>query len=91
MIKAFFNHLTDEIKEHWQDYLVLALGLSGGLAVFVFAGQNQQRSLIVFFITAFYFLWGIIHHTLERDLHFRVVLEYLLISLLGLVVFFSLC
>jgi len=91
MIKVFLNHLIDEVKEHWWGYLVLILGLLGGLVAFIlFSGQAQKRNLAVLFLTVFYFLWGIIHHTLKKDLHFKVILEYLLISLLGLVVFFSL-
>lgn len=33
-----------------------------------------------------YFLWGVIHHLYEKNLTFRIVLEYFLVSALGIVV-----
>jgi len=91
MFRSFPRHLIKEFKEYWRDYLVLLLGLLGGLTAFVFfSSQNVKQLLVVFGLVLFYFSWGIVHHTLKKDLHFKVVLEYLLVSLLGLVVFFSL-
>lgn len=91
MIRFFPHHLTEEFDEYWLDYLILVLGLLGGLGVFVFfSGQSVKQVAIVFSLAFFYFLWGVVHHYLKKDLHFKVVLEYFLISLLGLMVFLSL-
>lgn len=91
MIKSFPGHLLDEAKEHQRDYVVLVLGLLAGLGAFIwFSGQSIKQLAVVFMLAVFYFVWGVIHHYLKKDLYFKVVLEYLLISLLGLVVFFSL-
>ena len=36
-----------------------------------------------------YLVWGIIHHWHKKDLHLKVVLEYLGIAVLGLAVVFG--
>lgn len=91
MIRSFHHHLLEEAKEHNLDYLVLVLGLLGGLGIFVyFSGQQTVQVAVVFLLALFYFFWGICHHVFKKDLHLKVVLEYLVISVLGLVVFFSL-
>ena len=91
MLKSVPRHLLEEVKEHKLDYLVLVFGLLIGLGFFVyFSGQQAVQTAAVFLLALFYFFWGIIHHAFKKDLHFKVILEYLLISLLGLVVFLSL-
>lgn len=36
-----------------------------------------------------YLVWGIIHHWHKKDLHLKVVLEYLGIAVLGLAIVFG--
>jgi len=90
-IKNIPRYFLDEFKEQRADYLILVFGFGGGLAAFFyFSGQDSVKVVIVLALALFYLLWGIIHHASKKDLHLKVILEYLLISLLGLVVFFCL-
>ena len=42
---------------------------------------------IIALLTALLYVgWGIVHHYLDRDLHYKSVVEYVLIALLGLVI-----
>ncbi|MBM3282932.1 hypothetical protein FJY90_01635 [Candidatus Gottesmanbacteria bacterium] len=69
---------------HLSHYLLLVLLLSFGVAtIFNFAGNQEKQFLAAVITSLIYFLWGIIHHRLEGDLHPKVVVEYLLIALLA--------
>jgi len=37
-----------------------------------------------------YVTWGVVHHYVHKDLYLEVVLEYIFVSILGLVLVFSL-
>jgi len=86
MIKA----LKKDIKKHIIQYLVLFLGLSVNFLVFlVFDGQTLVRNIASFTFGGFYFVWGIIHHLILRDLHLKIALEYLLIGMIGTLLLLS--
>lgn len=91
MIKNFHHYLKNEFREYWLDYVILGVVLLMGVGAFrVFSAQTTGGVLVALLLAAFYFFWGIVHHFLKKDLHLQVMLEYLLISLLGLIVFLSL-
>lgn len=72
-------------------YLILFSGLILGLvAFFGFFGLPQLRQEAVFGLCLFYFLWGVFHHLLERDLHFKIVLEYFLVASIACLILLSL-
>ena len=54
----------------------------------VFLLRNIPQVLLMATITfgVLYFLWGIIHHLYEKNLNMRLVLEYVLVTALGIVV-----
>ncbi len=82
------------IKEVWVnkiDYLVLVIGLLTGLTFFFgYLGVPQIEKGAIIGFSVFYFLWGIVHHWHLDELHIKIVLEYLLISLFGAVILLSL-
>ena len=41
-------------------------------------------------VAAAYVSWGIIHHLIHKDLYFTVVIEYIAVSILGLIIVLSL-
>jgi hypothetical protein len=69
-------------------YLFLFLGLALGL--FFFFNFPDFRGEIVIALCSFYFLWGVIHHWLNKDLHIKIILEYLLVALIGCLILLSL-
>lgn len=71
---------------HLSHYIFLAVVLGFGAVFFIInSGNPFIQSRIVIAESLFYFLWGIWHHRLEGDLHPKVVVEYLLVSLLALI------
>lgn len=71
---------------HIIHYLVLVVIL--GLAVVLFflaAGNHQYQFKIAIITSTLYFIWGVIHHRLEGDLHPRIMVEYLLVALLAVI------
>ena len=62
-------------------YLILFTILGVGFLFFLLSSHRPQLQLkILLFVLAFYFLWGVIHHYLEKTLTFGVLLEYLLVA-----------
>ena len=53
----------------------------------VFFRQVQHDRLLQFLVgvllSLLYVIWGIIYHSLEGDLHMKVVIEYLLVGLIA--------
>lgn len=76
--------MADRLTIRSWHYLTLLLGLFAGLAIFFLAAPLTLVKVgSVVGLCLFYFLWGVVHHLLEEDLHFKIVLEYLLVALLG--------
>lgn len=72
-------------------YLILLTGLFLGLvAFFGFFGLPKLRQEAVGGLCFFYFLWGVVHHWLEKDLHWRIVLEYFLVAGIACLILLSL-
>ena len=78
-------------KKHFSHYIPLF-----GVFVFVIAGfmlfSYEQWMLIGISVGAcmFYLVWGVVHHTIHKDLSFPVFLEYLGISIIGFILLMSL-
>jgi len=69
-------------------YLVLFAGLFSGLITFFTFPLLRQG--VVISLCLFYFLWGVIHHKIEDDLHFKIVLEYFLVAGIACLILLSL-
>lgn len=71
---------------HIMHYFVLCLILTGGIATFYYVRPNVSLQFIVGITTSvFYVMWGLIHHMINKDLHRKVVVEYLLIGTIAVV------
>lgn len=80
--------IRNHTRFHLAHYLFLIVLLSFGLLFyFLSVGNAPRQYLAVLFTSALYFLWGVIHHYYEGDLHPRIVVEYLLISLVAALLF----
>ena len=84
-IKNFLNYLLKEIEDHLFQYLLL---VTGSVFFLLLLGLSKENRLIQFLtltlFTTFYILWGIIHHLLEKTLHLKVVVEYIMIGAIAL-------
>jgi len=62
-------------------YLLLATLLSVGFGAFWYFDFNRQAQIgVTLALSAAYVLWGIIHHTIRKNLHWRIILEYLVVA-----------
>jgi len=83
--------ITQEIKKHPIDFACLAaVFLVGLVAFFFFSHLPEIQKIIVVFTGLGYFLWGIFHHWQEGDLSFKVIVEYLMLTILGILAVFFL-
>lgn len=75
--------MTKDLKH----YLALIAFLSIGLALFLVFNYNRQLQVGITLIMAVgYVLWGIIHHTIKKEFHPRIILEYILVAIVASVV-----
>ena len=80
-----FEALVKEYKV--KDYLVLFSLLAIGFGLFFFFDYHRPAQQLVVILTAMaYVIWGIAHHAFQKDLHPRVIIEYLLVAFLVSVV-----
>lgn len=71
-------------KERRLHFLILLLILGGGLAMFYYARGDAPLQLAIGMVTAVsYVAWGLVHHAMQRDLHKKIVIEYVLIGTLA--------
>ena len=79
------------ISKHLSHYLSLAgILLVGGYGLIFFFWDMPLQIAIAVGVAGAYVTWGVVHHYLHRDLHISVVVEYILISTLGLLIILSL-
>lgn len=76
MKKTKYYHLI------WFIFLIIILAI-GLWFFYIFAGFPDKQLFTVEIAAFLYFLWGIVYHFLEGDLHPKIVVEYLLIALLA--------
>jgi hypothetical protein len=75
------------MKKHWLYYLTfIAVELCGLLAVFYFAYDKFMRIFVVILMALFYIFWSILHHRIHHDATAKIVIEYILIGILGVVI-----
>ncbi|MCX6793996.1 MAG: hypothetical protein NTY06_02725 [Candidatus Gottesmanbacteria bacterium] len=74
------------MKQSVIHFLILIAILAGGISTFIYVRPNTTIQLLVGIITAVaYVLWGFIHHAIRKDLHQKIVVEYLLIGAIAIV------
>lgn len=67
-------------------YIVLVCILvGGGLAFYYVRASTSLQLMVGIIMSAAYVLWGIIHHTVKKELHMRVVIEYILMGTIAVV------
>lgn len=67
---------------------MLFLGQVLGLLAFFKLPQYRQETIVG--LCTFYFLWGISHHIIEKDLHIKIIMEYFLVSVIACFILLSL-
>lgn len=76
-----------KLNPHLAHYVSLWSMLGLGLLCLLWFRYNHPLQLtVVILMGLYYLLWGIIHHYHHGDLHPKIVVEYLLISILAILV-----
>lgn len=71
---------------HIIHYGILALILGGGVGAFYYVTPNASLQFVVGVVTSVaYVIWGLIHHAINRDLHQKIVVEYILIGAIAII------
>ncbi|MBI2268161.1 MAG: hypothetical protein HYU80_01795 [Candidatus Blackburnbacteria bacterium] len=85
------KNVFHDITRHMPHYLSLfgIVGL-GCLGLIVFSYDQGFRMAVTVALGAAFVAWGVVHHWLHDDLHFKIVLEYLFTAILGVIVLLSL-
>jgi hypothetical protein len=78
--------MRKEFLQHALAYSILIGGLAAIIFGFMVVWPNRiaERYLIMI-LAAFYFMWGVIAHVKTEHLTWKVVFEYLVVSLLAAV------
>lgn len=71
-------------------FTLLTVQLTGLWGVFLFSYNSAMQLIIVISMAVSYVVWGIVHHREHRDLHPKIILEYLLVATLAVLIFGSL-
>ena len=74
------------MKTNFWHLIVLAFILLGGVVTFIYARGDRTIQLLVGVVTCLaYVAWGIIFHALQKTIHPKVVVEYLLVGAIAIV------
>lgn len=74
------------MKRSFVHFFILLVILAAGVFTFISVRPNTSLQLFVGIVTAaVYVLWGLIHHAMQKDLHQKIVVEYLLIGTIAIV------
>ncbi|HWA52070.1 MAG TPA: hypothetical protein VG895_03390 [Patescibacteria group bacterium] len=74
------------MTKHLSDYFSLGGILIATVIGFFAFSYNKDFQLAVVTASSFsYFVWGIIHHFIKKDLNLQILIEYAMFSLIGFV------
>lgn len=72
------------MKKHFFYYLSLLIILGVGFFTSSLLGGQKNYQIMLLVFTGFcYVLWGVIHHVMHHSFSFKIMLEYIAISILG--------
>lgn len=79
-----------KLSKHISHYLPL-LGIlgAGWIAFFSFSYDQDFQVYILLSLGAAYVAWGIVHHTLHKDLSVEIIVEYISVAVLVIAVLLS--
>lgn len=71
-------------------FSLLCIMLVGLWGIFWFSYYRPLQLGIVISLAVSYVVWGVVHHAHHKDLHPKIVFEYVLVSFLAVLIFASL-
>jgi len=73
-----------KITKDLKHYLALIAFLSFGLALFLIFNYNRQIQVgITLLMATIYVVWGVVHHGIKKEIHPRIIFEYLVVAIVA--------
>ncbi len=69
---------------------LVAIFIAGIVGFYIFSYDRTFQLAVALSLSLSYVSWGIIHHTIHKDICLTIVLEYLAVAILGTVMILSL-
>jgi len=84
-------NLEQDVSRHPLHYFVLlCIQLVGLWGIFWFSYLPQGQFVIILAMAIGYVFWGIFHHYEHKDLHAKIIWEYVLVAALAVILFAAL-
>ncbi|HEX8931999.1 MAG TPA: hypothetical protein VF810_02490 [Patescibacteria group bacterium] len=75
------------MKKHiWYYSGFILVEFTGLIILFSLSYDRYLQILTLLFMTLFYLLWSLVHHYFHHNLTPKIVIEYMLIGILGIVI-----
>lgn len=71
-------------------FVLLGLLVIGLWGIYMFSYFPAMRMAIMISLSVSYVVWGIVHHAHQKDLHPKIVVEYILVAMFALLIFATL-
>lgn len=79
--------MIESMSRHLPHYISLVGILVAGILGFYFFQYDRYfQTAIVTALAVSYVSWGVIHHAVHKDICLSIIIEYLSISILGLII-----
>lgn len=81
----------ESLKKHLPHYISLfAIFGAGLIGFYLFSYDRGFQMAVAISLGLSYVSWGVIHHTIHKDICLQIILEYVAIAILGVIAVFSL-
>ena len=78
--------MRKNIHKHFWHYFVYLCIFGGGLLLVLETRNNTNLEAFSLILTGlFYFVWAMVHHHVHHQLTSKIIIEYILVVLLGVV------
>jgi hypothetical protein len=76
-----------DLKKHLSHYFsLIGIMIVTVVGFFVFSYDKNFQFAIITAASIAYFVWGIVHHIIHRDLNLQIMIEYAVVASLGFVI-----
>ncbi len=80
-----------DLSRHPLHYFTLLCVMLAGLwGLFWFSYKPAMQMCILISMAISFIVWGIVHHYEHKDLHIKIIMEYVLWAVMGILLFGSL-
>jgi hypothetical protein len=79
--------MMESMSKHLPHYIsLIGILIAGILGFYFFSYDRFFQTAIITALAVSYISWGVIHHAVHKDICFSVIMEYVTISILGLII-----